>query len=253
MSQSDKARSFAALHTAQDPLVPFNIWDAGSARAVADAGAAAIATGSWSVAAAQGYPDGETIPLDLLLGIAARIVAATELPVSIDFEGGYAREPGELRANTRRLLDTGAVGINFENQIVGADELYEIAEQADRIAAIRQAAEDARVPLFINARTDLFLKQSDQTMHAGLIDQAIERATRYAAAGASGFFVPGLSDAGLITRICGAVSLPVNIMRPGATPSRSELGALGVARISAGPAPYRTMIADLGAHFAELR
>ena len=253
MSQSDKARRFADLHTPDDPLVLFNIWDAGSARAVADAGAAAIATGSWSVAAAQGYPDGEKIPLDLLLEIAGRIVAATDLPVSIDFEGGYAREPGQLRANTRRLLDTGAIGINFEDQITGADGLYDIEEQADRISAIRQAAEEARVPLFINARTDLFLKQSDQTMHAGLLDEAIERAARYAAAGASGFFVPGLADAGLSARICGAVSLPVNVMRLGATPSSRDLGALGVARISAGPAPYRTMIADLAARFAELR
>ncbi len=92
MSQSAKAKQYAALHVAGNPLVLYNIWDAGSAKAVADAGASAIATGSWSVAAAQGYGDGEKIPLQLLLDIAGRIVAATSLPVTIDFEGGYARE-----------------------------------------------------------------------------------------------------------------------------------------------------------------
>lgn len=252
MSQSAKADRFAKLHIPGDPLVLYNIWDAGSALAVAGAGAQAIATGSWSVAAAQGYPDGEQLPLDQLLQIAARIVAVTELPVSIDFEGGYATSPGELRDTARRLLDTGAVGINFEDQIVGGEGLHGIDEQAERIAAIRQSAQDAGVELFINARTDLFLKEKDAAQHANLVDQALERAGRYAAAGASGFFVPGLSDPALIARVSSEVSLPVNVMRMGATPSRGDLGKLGVARISAGPAPYREMIAGLAARVAAL-
>lgn len=250
MNQSEKANHFATLHVPGDPLVLTNIWDAGSALSVAGAGAQAIATGSWSVAAAQGYPDGEQLPLELLLQIAVRIVAVTALPVSIDFEGGYATTPGELRDTVRRLLDTGAVGINFEDQIVGGEGLYGIDEQAERIAAIRQTAEDAGVKLFINARTDLFLKEKDAARHASLVDQALERGRRYAAAGASGFFVPGLSDPDLIARVCREAPLPVNVMRPGAAPSRGELGKLGVARISVGPAPYREMIASLAARAA---
>ncbi|MGJ8570557.1 MAG: isocitrate lyase/PEP mutase family protein [Hoeflea sp.] len=252
MTQSVKANRFAALHSSADPLVLYNIWDAGSTKAIADAGASAIATGSWSVAAAQGYSDGEKIPLELLLDIAGRIVAATELPVSIDFEGGYARAPRQLEENIARLLETGAIGINFEDQVVGGDGLYETQEQCDRITAIRKAADEAQVPLFLNARTDLFLKEKEASRHAALADQAIERADRYAAAGASGFFVPGLSDPDVIASICKAVSLPVNIMRPGSGPSRADLGALGVSRISAGPAPYRTMIADLTTRFGAL-
>jgi len=252
MTQSEKADDFAALHVPGDPLVLYNIWDAGSAKAVADAGTSAIATGSWSVAAAQGYPDGEKIPLNLLLGVAERIVLSTDLPVTVDFEGGYARAPEPLAENVLRLIETGAVGINIEDQIVGGDGLYETDEQADRIAAIRQMAQQAKVALFINARTDLFLKEKDASKHGGLVDQAIERADRYASAGASGFFVPGLSDPDLIACICKAVSLPVNVMRPGNAPSRAELGGLGVARISAGPAPYRSMIADLAVRFGSL-
>jgi len=252
MTQSAKAERFAALHVPGDPLVLYNIWDAGSAKAIADAGTSAIATGSWSVAAAQGYPDGEKIPLDVLLGVAERIVLSTDLPVTVDFEGGYARAPAQLAENCLRLIETGAVGINFEDQIVGGDGLYETGEQAERIAAIRRSAQQAKVALFINARTDLFLKEKDTSKHVGLVDQAIERADRYANAGASGFFVPGLSDPDLITRICKAVSLPVNVMRPGNAPARAELGGLGVARISAGPAPYRSMIADLAGRFSSL-
>lgn len=252
MTQVEKATAFTALHKAGDPLVLFNIWDAGSAKAVAEAGAAAIATGSWSVAAAQGYPDGEKIPLELLLDIAKRIVDATTLPVSIDFEGGYAREPEALKANIAALIATGAVGLNFEDQIVGGDGLYSESEQAGRVAAIREAAEEAGVPLFINARTDLFLKEREPLKQKDLIDQALSRAKAYADAGASGFFVPGLSDPDLVAKVCAQSPLPVNVMRLGATPPRADFGALGVSRISAGPGPYRDMIAHVSAQYKAL-
>src|SRR5687767_8739946 len=99
MNQTEKARAFAALHKPGTPLILFNAWDAGSAKAVAEAGAKAIATGSWSVAAAHGFGDGEGLPLDLAVANAARVVAAVELPVTLDFEGGYAVEPGRVGEN----------------------------------------------------------------------------------------------------------------------------------------------------------
>src|SRR4051812_15858977 len=111
---SEKFRVFAALHVPGDPLILYNAWDAGSARAVASAGAKAIATGSWSVAAAQAYGDGEALPLELALAGAARIAGAVELPVTIDFEGGYAVEAGAVARNASRLAATGAIGCNFE-------------------------------------------------------------------------------------------------------------------------------------------
>lgn len=245
MTQVERANAFAALHKAGDPVVLFNIWDAGSAKAVTGAGAAAVATGSWSVAAAQGYGDGEQIPLELLLDVAGRIVEATPLPVSIDFEGGYAREPGALKANVSALIATGAAGLNFEDQVVGGDGLYSETEQAGRVGAVREAAEEAGVPLFVNARTDLFLKERAPDKHKDLIDQALSRAHAYANAGASGFFIPGLLDPELIAEVCARSPLPVNVLRLGAMPPRADLGALGVARISAGPGPYREMIAHV--------
>lgn len=243
MTQAEKARAFARLHIPGDPVVLYNIWDAGGAKAVAEAGAKAIATGSWSVAAAQGYPDGEALPLDLLLTIVRRIVAAVELPVTVDFEGAYAQAPDRAAANVVRLIDAGAIGINFEDQVVGGDGLYAMAVQAERIAAIRRVSAD--LPLFINARTDLFLKEPDRGAHAALVAEAIDRAAAYAGAGASGFFVPGLVDAGLIGRICEAVALPVNVMKMRDGPSNRDLASLGVARISHGPGPCRAALADL--------
>ena len=158
MTQIDRAKLFTSLHVKGDPLVLFNVWDPGSARAVAEAGARAIATGSWSVAAALGCDDGEDVPLDLVLANAKRIVTAVDLPVTIDIEGGYAPAPQVVAENVRQLIEAGAVGCNFEDQIVSGDGLYSTEEQCARIAAIRSVAMEMAVPFFINARTDLFLQ-----------------------------------------------------------------------------------------------
>src|SRR4051794_9835110 len=136
----DKARLFASLHRPGEPLILYNAWDAGSAKVIAEAGAKAIGTGSYSVAMAHGYDDREALPLDLALANAERIVNAVELPVTIDFEGAYAYGSVELGENARRLVETGAIGCNFEDQVVGTDRLYEVAEQAARITALRNGA-----------------------------------------------------------------------------------------------------------------
>ncbi len=250
MSQADKARCFKALHIPGNPLVLYNIWDAGSAKTVAGAGAQALATGSWSVAAAHGYGDGQAIPLDFALQIIARITASTDLPVSVDFEGGYATEPAALAANVTRVIAAGAIGINFEDQIVGGQGLHSITDQVQRIKAIRQAADAAGVPLFINARTDLFLKT--QTNQAALVAEALARQTAYAQAGADGFFIPGLGDESLIADICQASTLPVNVMMLGSLTSLPTAARLGAARASFGPGPYRVAQEDLKARAAKL-
>jgi 2-methylisocitrate lyase-like PEP mutase family enzyme len=237
MDQKRKAAQFAKLHVKGTPLVLYNAWDAGSAKAVVAAGAKAIATGSWSVAEAQGYRDGEAIPKDFVMQIASRIADAVNVPVSIDFEGGYSDSDSTLTKNVSRLIELGIIGINFEDRVVKGKGLYAIERQARRIAAIREAAEKKDIPLFINARTDLFLGEGDDDP-AKSIDEAVERAKAYAAAGASGFFIPGLTKSSLIERICKAVSLPVNVMVMDGAPSNERLSQLGVARISYGPIPY---------------
>src|SRR4051794_12810049 len=132
-----KFNDFARLHIAGDPLVLFNAWDAGSAAAVAKSGTKAIATGSASVSMANGFGDGEEVPIDFAIANAARIAGAVDLPVTVDFEGGYAEDSVGLTANGRRLAQTGVIGCNFEDQIVGTDRLYEVADQVRRLAAVR--------------------------------------------------------------------------------------------------------------------
>ncbi|WP_117195389.1 isocitrate lyase/PEP mutase family protein [Rhizobium terrae] len=245
MSQKDKAAAFGALHQKGNPVIIYNIWDAGTARAVADAGAKALGTGSWSVAAAQGYADGENLPMDVLLATAKSITSAVDLPFTIDFEGGYAEDPAELAKNVGKVIDVGAVGINFEDQVVRGSGVYPAERQAERIRAIRMMADGRDIPFFINARTDLFLQEGDRAKHAGLLDEAIARAKTYAAAGASGFFAPGLADDGLVATLCEAVALPVNIMMMGGVSAPRRLAELGVGRVSYGPGPYRAMMAKL--------
>jgi len=245
MTQSEKARLFAALHVKGAPLLLYNVWDAASARAVAAAGARAIAGSSWAVAGAQGYGDGEALPFELLVTIHAHIVAATDLPVSADCESGYAVEPEAVAANVARLIEAGVVGINFEDQRLREGGMFAIGEQCDRIRAIRRRADAMGVPLFINARTDLFLQAADGAAHRGLLPAAKERAEAYRGAGASGFFVPGLVDEGLLADLCSSVALPVNVMMGEGTPAVPRLAALGVARVSYGGLPFALYTAAL--------
>ena len=232
VSQTKKAKQFAALHVKGTPLILYNAWDAGSAKTIVDAGATAIATSSWSVASAQGYEDGEDLPLPLAEQIVERIAAAVDVPVTVDFEGGYSDDDRSLASNISKLLDFGIIGINFEDRVVKGRGLYDIDRQAKRIAAIRHAAERKGIPLFINARTDVFLGNS------GDVDEALERAKAYASAGASGFFIPGLTEADHIRRIAEEATLPVNVMVMEGVPSNDKLAKLGVARVSYGPIPY---------------
>jgi 2-methylisocitrate lyase-like PEP mutase family enzyme len=237
MNQVEKAKQFAALHVKGSPVLLYNAWDAGSAKVIANAGAAAIATSSWSVAAGQGYADGEDIPTAAVEGIVGRIAASVDLPVSVDFEGGYSDDDAVLADNVGRLLALGVIGINFEDQVVQAEGLYSTDRQAKRIATIRAVADKAGVPFFINARTDLFLGRGAPNP-ADSLDAALARATAYAAAGASGFFIPGLRDEALIGRIVEGSPLPVNVMVMGGLAPLSRLKELGVARVSWGPIPY---------------
>lgn len=233
-----KFEDFARLHVAGDPLVLFNAWDAGSAAAVAQSGARAIATGSASVAMANGFGDGQEVPLELALSNAARIVRAVDLPVTVDFEGGYGAEAEGIAANAGRLAATGSIGCNFEDQVVGTDRLYDAADQARRIAAVREGVGSE---FFINARTDLFLKAPREAHDAALADQAIERGKAYAEAGANGYFIPALADLSLVERICKQVPLPVNAMHLPDGPTRADWANAGIARVSHGPFPYMAM------------
>lgn len=244
-NQADQAQLFKALHQAGNPIVLFNIWDAGSAKAVAKSGAKAIATGSAPVAMANGFPDGEQFPLDDALVVASRILNVIDLPLSIDLEGGYGESPEDVANTVRRAMQVGAAGFNFEDQIMGGSGLYSIDEQSKRIQAARAAADENGANGFLNARTDIFLKAKPDEHTDAMVNDAIERAKAYEQAGADGFFAPGMVNEAQIETLCKAVALPVNMIVLPHTPTLAKFTELGAARVSYGPTPYRSMISWL--------
>jgi 2-methylisocitrate lyase-like PEP mutase family enzyme len=220
---SETTQCFRAWHVRGAPLVLFNIWDAGSARAVAATGAKAIATSSWSVAAAHGFADGERLPLSLAIDNVRRIVRAVDRPVTVDLEAGY----GDVAETIGLAIEAGAIGCNLEDSVPADGRLRNAKEQSERLYLARRTA-DALLPgFFINARTD-----------ASDVGDVIARAHAYRAAGADGIFPPNLTALDPIGRLVEATPLPVNIMIGDATPSVRELAACGVARVSYGPRPY---------------
>ncbi|MBM1172554.1 isocitrate lyase/PEP mutase family protein [Microvirga arabica] len=238
MNKSNLAESFRSLHVPGRPLVLFNVWDAGSAKAVAAGGAQAIATGSWSVAAANGFRDGEQISLDLCLANLQTLAGAVDLPVTVDLESGYGADPSAVRVTVARALEAGAVGCNLEDSFPENGTLREAADQTARLKAARAAADALGIPAFLNARTDVFFQVGPAQHDQSMVEVALERGRTYADAGANGLFVPGLVDERLIGRLVEGSPLPVNIMVGEKTPPTSRLSELGVARISHGPGPY---------------
>src|SRR5260221_883784 len=237
---ASKYESFAALHVPGDPVVLYNIWDVGSALAVAAAGARALATGSHPVADANGWPDGQRVPIDFALANARRIAEAVELPLTVDFESAYSDDPEIGAANAAELKATGAVGCNFEDQVIGGEGLYPLELQVKRIAAMRRAVGE---DFYINARTDLFLKT--QTYDDALVGQVVERGKAFAVAGASGFFVPRLADPRQIERVVGQGPLPLNVIAFPGAPDKKIWADAFVARISHWAFPHRALMATL--------
>ncbi|MGC0328485.1 2-methylisocitrate lyase-like PEP mutase family enzyme [Streptomyces sp. SAI-170] len=224
------AHAFRALHVPGRPLVLPNAWDLASARLVEDAGAAAVATTSAGLAWALGTADGDRLERDRALGAVAGIAAAVRVPVTADIESGYANDAAGVGDTVRAVIAAGAVGVNIEDALYepGAGPLRPVAEQAERIAAAREAADAEGVPLFVNARIDTFLRG------AGEVDLTLERAAAFVAAGADGIFVPGAVDPGTVKLLADGIDAPLNVMAGPGAPSVAELAALGVARVSVG-------------------
>ncbi|MHC3471390.1 isocitrate lyase/PEP mutase family protein [Streptomyces sp. 7R007] len=228
----DRALAFRSLHVPGRPLVLPNAWDTASARLIEDAGAAAVATTSAGLAWALGAADGDRLERGRALEAVARIAAAVDVPVSADIESGYAPDAAGVADTVRAVLAAGAVGVNIEDALyeAGTGPLRPVAEQAERIATVRETADAAGVPLFVNARIDTFLRG------AGGVDVTLERAAAFRAAGADGIFVPGAVDPGTVKLLVDGVDGPLNVMAGPGAPPVAELAALGVARVSVGSA-----------------
>lgn len=222
------AATFHALH--KELLILPNAWDAASARVTQDLGAKAIATSSAAVAWAQGFADGHHFPPARLVTVIEDIARVVTVPITCDAEGGYSDDPKQAAENITAIINAGAVGINLEDAKL-PHELH-----LKKIEAIRNAAERAGVNLYINARTDVYLKQLVPAEQA--LEETLKRAAAIKDAGASGLFVPGVFNAAEIGAIVKGTTLPLNVMaRPG-VPKQAELKALGVKRISAATSIY---------------
>jgi 2-methylisocitrate lyase-like PEP mutase family enzyme len=229
--QRAKAEAFRALHRGPRLLLLPNAWDAISARIIAAAGFPAIATTSGGVAWSLGYPDGEVAPWDEVVAATARIARAVTVPVTADIESGYGDTPAAVGRSIGDIIRAGAVGINLEDGLrSGTPPLRSIDDAAARIAAARETARAAGVPIVINARIDLYIKNIGEP--AARFDEAVRRGRAYLAAGADCIYPIALRDPATIGRLVAALQAPVNIMVRNGLPSVAELEALGVARAS---------------------
>ncbi|MEH2549915.1 2-methylisocitrate lyase-like PEP mutase family enzyme [Bradyrhizobium sp. AZCC 2262] len=231
------AAQFAQLHKKHQPLVLVNAWDAWSAIECAAAGHQAIATSSHAVAESLGFKDGQIVLRQTVIARVRDMSRVVSVPLSVDFEAGFGESRKKVKESIRLVMEAGAVGINLEDGLVqGQRKLASAEEHCERISWVRAAAEEYNLPLFINARFDGMLLAKTQT--ESLVDEAIRRSKLYQDAGASGLFVPGLTQLTLVEKLSGAIELPLNVMMWPGCPSVTELAAVGVCRISLGGWPF---------------
>ncbi len=243
-TQQQYAKTFHGLHKKGDPLVLFNAWDVATAQAIAKT-SPAVATSSAAVASALGYADGEDVPLNMVTGLVSRMTATVSVPVSVDLEAGYGDTPDAAAESAVEILKAGAIGINIEDGLSGGKrQLVSLEQHASKIKAVRDAARKFGIHLFINARTDPFLRKFGSPDEC--LNETAKRAKAYADAGADGIFVPGLTDLALIEKLVQLTPLPVNIMVTQGIPEIPDLTRVGVQRVSLGPWPMMAAMRVVG-------
>jgi 2-methylisocitrate lyase-like PEP mutase family enzyme len=223
-------------------LILPNAWDVVTARLFVKAGARAIATTSAGIAATLGYADGQNVPRELMLEAIARIANAVDVPVTADIESGYADSPKELGESIRAVINAGAIGVNLEDATGDASQpLFTMEQQIERIRAAHKAAENANVPVVINARTDVYLAKVGEP--AGRFAETVRRLTAYREAGADCLFVPGVTDMATLTQLVQSVVGPINVLAGSGMPPVADLQRIGIARLSVGSGIMRATLA----------
>lgn len=233
-TSSQKEKQFHQLHHNGELLVLPNIWNPLGATLLQEIGYKAVATASASIAYSNGYDDGQKIPFDQLLFLLKKIVSSVQVPVTADVESGYASSNSQLKEHIKKLIDTGIVGINFEDSLHDETKLFSKEEQSEKINLIKKTASEMASDLFINARTDVFIKQNNLSEEEKL-NEAIERGKAYRDAGADGFYPILIKEKKSIEAVIKEVSLPLNILMIAGIPDFSALKEIGVARVSLGP------------------
>ncbi|MFY9487963.1 MAG: isocitrate lyase/phosphoenolpyruvate mutase family protein [Solirubrobacterales bacterium] len=235
------ADDFHALHRPGDPLRLLNAWDGGSARVLESAGAKAIGTTSAGAAFSLGLPDGQTITRQQLIANIAMIASRVSVPVTADIESGFGARAGDVADTVRSVITAGAVGINLEDVLAGGrNELMPLEDAAARVAAARDSADAEGVRLFVNARTDVFLRGvGDESTR---LERTLERLAAYTEAGADGVFVPGVQDGRTLALLIQGADLPFNALAGPAGLTLEDYSVLGAARVSTGSVPSRAAL-----------
>ena len=227
----NKSCFFFNSHETDTPLILPNIWNVASAKAFEKAGFKALGTSSAAIAQSMGYEDGENLPFEQLIFILKRIMANTDLPVSVDLEGGYSRILDEVIKNIKSVYNLGVVGINLEDSVVvnGERKLLTIDAFKPLLQSITNFLRHHEINLFINLRTDTYLLNRPDPLRATL-----ERVKAYEESGVNGIFIPMLTEKESIQQVVSSTSLPINLMAHPSLPNVKELKHLGVKRISMG-------------------
>jgi 2-methylisocitrate lyase-like PEP mutase family enzyme len=250
--QTKKASAFRAMHSGKDILLLPNIWDVASARIIEEAGFGAIATTSAGIAFSLGYPDGQKISREEMLAAVARITRSVRVPVTADVEAGYGNTPEDAARTAQGVVEAGAVGLNLEDAAGNpATPLVELTLQLEKIHAVREVAARLKVPLVLNARTDVYLLQVGDP--AKRYDEAVRRLRAFREASADCVFLPGVREAATIGRLVSDLQCPINILAGPGSPSLPELQKLGVARVSLGSGPMRATLGLLRRVAEELK
>ncbi|WP_373974241.1 isocitrate lyase/phosphoenolpyruvate mutase family protein [Chitinibacter sp. SCUT-21] len=242
--------NFNALHQQNTPLLLANVWDASSAQRAQQAGYQALGTSSAAIAATMGYLDGECMPFAELLFLVQRIKSATHLPLSVDLEAGYSRDPQLIAAHIQKLAQLGVVGVNLEDSLVTAGRriLRPVDEFTATIAQVRVSLREQDCEIFLNIRTDGYVLAL-----ADARSETILRGQRYHAAGADGLFVPGITAVEDIAAVVAGVELPINVMSLPSLPDFQVLQQLGVKRISMGNFVFDRLQQQLSELFVAIR
>jgi len=245
MTHFEKANIFHRLHHSGKLLILPNIWDPLGAPLLENLGYQAVATASAAVAFSEGYDDGEKIPIAKVFDNLKRITSSVDIPVTTDFESGYADEEPDLYQNIKALLQTGVVGINIEDTSKKTRALLPIETQCNKIRIIKKAAADAGMSLFVNARTDVVLNPKLFTTEESRIEEIIKRGKAYKDAGADCFFPIALKDKSQIEALIAVIEMPVNLIAIPGIPPLDELERIGVARLSLGPSFLKIAIKSM--------
>jgi len=240
-NQSMKFQQFKQLHKQPSTFVLPNAWDASSASVFQKSGFKAIGTTSAGIAMSLGYSDGENLPFEKMIEALKSIVNSVDIPVSADIEAGYGKSVEEVIDNVKQVILAGVVGINLEDGTGNPNEpILDISMQVKKIAAIKELSQSLNMPLFINARTDLYwLKIGDPSLQ---FQSAIKRVKAYEEAGADCIFIPGVTNIDTIKNFREEISCPINLLVGSDTPSLNELSKIGIERVSSGSAPFRATI-----------